>query len=345
MSTIVIREGQYRTEKVFNETFVLVEGYKQGKKGGFVTVVNNGRFEGFPEKVKIKVKSSDMVTFTDGGSIPSTMENGKPIVEEDTRTDEEIKKDISRKFDMLHDLTRGAVGGDIRAMIVVGPPGVGKSFGVEQELDKCSLLAKTAGRPIPYNVVKGAATGIGLYVELYKYKDAGNVLVFDDCDTPLHDELCLNLLKGALDSGKSRKVSWNADSHTLKREGIPNEFEFRGSVIIITNTKFDNIRSPKLRDHLDALMSRAHYLDLTLDTPRQKILRIQGVAETGELFSNYDFTAEQEKMVLDYVYENADKLSEVSLRMAIKIADLLKGFPEKWQDYAQELCWKRRTQN
>ena len=63
--------------------------------------------------------------------------------------------------------------------------------------------------------------------------------MFDDCDSILMDELSLNILKGALDSGKSRRISWKAESHKLRSEGVPNSFTFNGSVIFITNLKYE----------------------------------------------------------------------------------------------------------
>ena len=75
--------------------------------------------------------------------------------------------------------------------------------------------------------------------------DANSVVVFDDCDSILLDEVCLNLLKGALDSGKKRKISWLAESHSLRREGVPDSFDFKGGVIFITNLKFDQMKKPK----------------------------------------------------------------------------------------------------
>ena len=52
-------------------------------------------------------------------------------------------------------------GGDIRAMIVSGPPGVGKSFGVEQVIEKAVLFDKIAGKRLRAEVVKGSATANG----------------------------------------------------------------------------------------------------------------------------------------------------------------------------------------
>ena len=239
-------------------------------------------------------------------------------------TDQQVISRIATRFDILHDMTKAVIAGDVRAMIVTGPPGVGKSYGVEKELDKASMMDSIAGRPIKYEVVKGAMTALGLYAKLYEHADANHVLVFDDCDSVLMDELSLNILKAALDSGKKRVLHWNADSSKLRTEGIPNKFEFKGGVIFITNVKFENVRSKKLQDHLEALQSRCHYLDLTLDTMRDKFLRIKQIVATGELFGDYDLSKESEEEVISFMDAKKDKLREVSLRMALKIADLTK---------------------
>ena len=256
-------------------------------------------------------------------------------------TDEQVISRIATRFDILHDMTKAVIAGDVRAMIVTGPPGVGKSYGVEKELDKASMMDSIAGRPIKYEVVKGAMTALGLYAKLYEHADANHVLVFDDCDSVLMDELSLNILKAALDSGKKRVLHWNADSSKLRTEGIPNKFEFKGGVIFITNVKFENVRSKKLQDHLEALQSRCHYLDLTLDTMRDKFLRIKQIVATGELFGDYDLSKESEEEVISFMDAKKDKLREVSLRMALKIADLTK-VSSNWRELAENTVMRRR---
>jgi hypothetical protein len=211
---------------------------------------------------------------------------------------------------------------------------------VEQEIDKACLFDKLAGKRLRAEVVKGSATPIGLYQTLYKYSDSNCVVVFDDCDSILLDDVSLNLLKGALDSGKKRKISWLSESSTLRREGIPDSFEFKGSVIFITNLKFDTMKSQKLRDHLDALQSRCHYLDLTLDTMRDKVLRIKQIAADGELFASYDFDKCVQDEIIDFMDENKTRLREMSLRMALKIADLRKMSVTNWKRLAETTCMK-----
>lgn len=256
-------------------------------------------------------------------------------------TDAEILERLAERFQILNDMTKAVKEGAVRAMIVSGPPGVGKSHGVEAVLAKADLFNTLAERKPKYEIVKGAMSAIGLYAKLYEFADRGNVVVFDDCDSILLEDLSLNILKGALDSSKRRFISWNTDSRLLRSEGVPNRFEFKGSAIFITNIKFEHVKSKKLRDHLDALESRCHYIDLQMDTEREKILRIEQVVKQGDMLEDYDFKPWDTDEVLDFIKSNSSKLRELSLRMVIKIADLKKGMPSNWQAVARTTCMRR----
>lgn len=337
MSAIRVVNGVYRNKSVANQEFTLVAGFQTGAKGNFVTVKNDGNFPNCPETVRIRVDNIADIEYTSGMTtdIAAVPEQLREI-----ETEEQAMDRIRERFDILHEMTKATVSGDIRAMIVSGPPGVGKSFGVEQEIEKATMFDKLAGKRLRAEVVKGSATPIGLYQTLYKYSDENCVVVFDDCDSILLDDVALNLLKGALDSGKKRKISWLSESSSLRREGIPDSFEFKGSAIFITNLKFDKMKSQKLRDHLDALQSRCHYLDLTLDTMRDKILRIKQIAKDGVLFADYDFAPEVQDEIIDFMNTNQNRLREMSLRMAIKIADLRKMSVTNWKRLAETTCMK-----
>ena len=339
-SFVRIKSGAYRTTNVSGRVFQLVDQYRSGAKGGYVTVKNGGQFPGFPEDIRVKVNNMSDYEFVTEGDAEVTECVAVKAEVASTQTDDERMAEIAERFEILTEMTKAAVSGDIRAMIVSGPPGVGKSYGVEQEVEKATLFDQIAGKRLRAEVVKGSATPIGLYQTLYKYSDSNCVVVFDDCDSILLDDVSLNLLKGALDSGKKRKISWLSESSTLRREGIPDSFNFNGSVIFITNLKFDKMKSQKLRDHLDALQSRCHYLDLTLDTMRDKVLRIKQIARSGELFADMEISDIGQDEIIEFMNANKNKLREMSLRMAIKIAQLYKSFPTKWQMLAQTTCMK-----
>jgi hypothetical protein len=306
-------------------SFPLVNDYKVGKDGqGYVTV--DGSFQpGFPERsIRIKCEQDE---FTTGGG-----ENVKAPTKVEA-TDEQIIERLRNRFEVLHEMTGAVKEGSVRAMIVTGPPGVGKSFGVEEVLSRNDMFDQMAQRRPKYEVVKGAMSAIGLYTKLYEYSDKGNVVVFDDCDSVLLDDLALNILKAALDTSKRRTISWNTDSSYLRKEGIPEKFEFNAGAIFITNIKFENVRSKKLQDHLEALESRCHYVDLEMDTEREKMLRIKQIVGDGML-DHYNFTDDEKDEVVEFLDDNKSRLRELSLRTVLKVADLRKSFANKWKDMA-----------
>ena len=345
MSQAFVRiiNGSYRNSPIQNVVFPLVKPFASGANGNYVTVDGTELVGRSPIRIKVgSLQDIEMIgqdEFDAAGVLSVTVENVAKVEE----TDEQVMERIAARFDILHEMTKAACAGEIRAMIVTGPPGVGKSFGVEAELERASIFDRVSGSRLKSEVVKGAATPIGLYQLLYKYSDKDNVLVFDDSDMLFFDDLSLNLLKAALDSGKKRRVCWNSESSALRRDGIPESFDFKGSVIFITNLNFANIKSKKLQDHLVALESRCHYVDLTINTAREKLLRIKQIALTGELFSDYDFDEATKDEIIQFLFDNAPRLREISLRTAIKAADLRRSFPLKWKSFAETTIMKNAT--
>lgn len=220
--------------------FPLVEQFKFGTSGGFVTV-DGTAVVGFPDRnIKLRCDSIDSYELV-----------GESEVAAQTRveTDNEIVERIRGRFDMLGDMTKAVKKGAVRAMIVSGPPGVGKSHGVEEVLDRYALLESLGGGK-SHEVIKGAMSPLGLYCKLYNMSAKGKVVVFDDCDSIFNDELSLNILKAALDTKDNRWIHWNTDSFKLRNEDVPDKFKFEASAIFITNLKFDKVRGKIGRAHV-----------------------------------------------------------------------------------------------
>ena len=334
---VKIKNGTYRNQTITDEVFPLVKQFQLGSKGGFITVDGTGRFG--KDKIRVTIATPAEYELVDATEYTGEV----PVVGVDThakQTDEERIAEIGERFEILDSMTKAVLNGDIRAMIVSGPPGVGKSYTVEGQIERANLFQNIANAKPKHEVVKGSASAIGLYKKLYEYSDENCVLVFDDCDSILFDDVSLNLLKGALDSGKSRKISWLSESRVLKQEDIPTSFIFKGSVIFITNLKFDAVKSTRLKDHLEALQSRCHYLDLTLDTMRDKVLRIRQIAKSGQLFEDMGIGEIGQEIIIDFLDANKNKFREMSLRMAIKVAQLYKSFPNNWESLAKTTCMK-----
>ena len=361
---ITFTEGWYNIKgeptNVGGMTFKLVEDYKVAKSGeGYVTVDGTSQ-PGFPERnIRIKCRQGaysvagapqrqpegvSMLTAlktktAKGAEVTDFTQVKVPDAVVAHESDEEIIERTRLRFEILKDMTSAVKQGDVRAMIVTGPPGVGKSFGVEEVLAKDDLFDMMGQRKPKYEIVKGAMSAIGLYSKLYHYSDAKNILVFDDCDSILLDDIALNILKAALDSSKKRTISWNTDSRILRSEGIPDKFEFKGGAIFITNLKFENVRSKKLQEHLAALESRCHYIDLRMDTDREKVLRIKQIVKDGMLDS-YDISDIAKAEVVDFIEENRATMRELSLRTVLKVADLRKSFPNNWMNMAKVTVMK-----
>ena len=339
LNYVKIKTGTYRKNEIVDTVFPILKPLNVGKKGAFITVdgseVMGDKFASI--RVLIEDPTKDLEYVTPGVYAEQPKIDNTP---KDEETDEQAIERIRERFDILDRMTHAVAEGTVRGMIVSGPPGVGKSFGVETVLEDYDMLTEVAGKPARTEVVKGSVTPIGLFQTLYNNSQKGNILVFDDCDSVLFDEVCLNMLKAVLDSGKKRYISWKAESQALRREGIPDRFEFKGGCIFITNVNFEGVRSKKIKDHLEALMSRCHYIDLGMDSTADKFLRINQIVRDGML-KEYGFSKEFEKEIIDFMIKHSARLREISLRMVLKIADLAQMDFDNWKEISESTCMRR----
>lgn len=246
-------------------------------------------------------------------------------------TDEEAMARIEKSFVFLEKFTDAAQRGIVTGLVVTGPPGCGKSHGVMEVLAEANTANELRGLPPMFEALKGSVSASMLYRKLFEFSESGQVLVLDDCEV-FDDIEAMNLLKAALDSCDKRMISWMKDAAWLATEDIPNKFEFKGSIIFLTNVDFALSKGKKAA-HLSAIQSRVHYMDLAVTSERDLLLRIKQVIGCGML-KRYDFTKAQEEAIVSYVFDNASYLRELSLRCVVKLADLVQAFPSEWTDFA-----------
>lgn len=246
-----------------------------------------------------------------------------------------MSNSMMTKFDVMGRMVTEVAANRCRSLVISGPPGVGKTFTVLKVISNYrDHVAPLLELDVDYDVCSGTMTPINLYKYLYKNRFKNSVLILDDMDSVFTNETSLNLLKAALDLSENKTIGYYAESHALRRESVPNEFVFEGSVIFLTNIDFKS--GPKaLQPHFDAFLSRSHYIDLGMRTSGELMQWVIDTIKDGEILSNLD---EQSQLdVVAYMIDNKDELNEISLRMVKKLANLSQ-MGEGWQDVANITC-------
>ena len=70
------------------------------------------------------------------------------------------------------------------------------------------------------------------------------------------------------------------------------------------------------------------------------MLRIKQITKDGML-DDYKLGEHVVDDIVDYMESNKTKLRELSLRTVLKIADLAKAFPQKWEAMAENTVMRR----
>ena len=257
-------------------------------------------------------------------------------------------------FENLNEYTQMVATGYSPALLITGQGGIGKSYNVNQ------VLAKYGTKGEDYVIMKGKCTPIKMYKFLYTHYN--QICVFDDCDSVFDSKDGINILKGVLDSGENREVSWDnantVDTFGMTRKEIetelatavaagvknpiPSYFEFDGAVIFISNLTYDDIYK---KDR--ALPTRCLTIDINLKAedvinriktclPSIKIYK--ALAKNGE---NKDITDEAiKKEVFEFMISDEFKQilggteKELNFRSFIKLYMLRHAGLEHWKRLA-----------
>jgi hypothetical protein len=193
---------------------------------------------------------------------------------------------------------------------VVGEGGLGKTHTVTETI-KDNELSESE-----WVTFKGYSTPRGLYNTLFDHN--GKLILFDDCDSVLEDKVSVNILKSALDSYETRQITWM--TRMAKSDEYPNQFNFTGRVIFISNKNKSKIDG--------AILSRSLTVDLTM-TPSEKIERMRFIL--NDILPEYSIEVKSDSLnFLEQMKESAN----LNLRTLIMISKIRAQFPDKWQNLA-----------
>ena len=233
--------------------------------------------------------------------------------------------DIEQKYHSLEKYIQQMALGNLRSLIVNGPPGVGKTYSTSSYLKKYSSQKQTT--------ITGHMTNFKLYVELYRHKSAEQILILDDVDSVMSDVKGLNILKGAMDTGESREINWESSTTLLSALNVPTSFHFKGGVILITNTGFGG-GSKKHISHLNALKDRSYCLHLG-DRDQETVFRYICYAITQrDILKEYKLSESQKFVILEFIEQHMYSMHSLSLRSLVKCAELMCIDPINWKDLA-----------
>jgi hypothetical protein len=183
-----------------------------------------------------------------------------------------------------------------------------------------------------YYIASGTCTAAALYELLFIHRH--KLLIFDDFDSVLKDDDCINLLKAALDTYPIRELSKMTKGNSFNSLGmtdqemwdeyeitqkVPNQFKFSGNIIFISNIHEDKFDK--------ALISRALHVEVRL-TKKQMIERMHELML--DIRPEVDISWKLEALHhLEHLTSNYICKFDLNLRELIHFIDIRKSFPEE----------------
>lgn len=276
-----------------------------------------------------------------GTAVKMAPAKSEPLV--NTLSDEDILQEQRVRFGTMERMIDGVISGAVRALIISGPAGIGKTYRTELALESAH-----DNEQIQYTAVKGHLRSTGLFRLLWDNKEAGQIILLDDSDAAFQDEQSLGILKAALDSSVRRTISWRTEKNFVDDLGeeIPKTFEYKGSIIFISNINFVKVieQGKSLAPHLAALVSRSFYIDLNMRNQKEYMLRIFDVLENSDMSSSLCLNESQIERIKTFIRTHHNQMFETSLRSVLKLAQILHfaKSDEDFENVAIATCVKRK---
>jgi len=260
----------------------------------------------------------------------STKEDRSPVEKDNEMTLADKVLWMEETMEDVYEITRRVAAGAFNSLFISGRAGTGKTFSVERAMHDEGL-----DEGEDWIKVSGAVSTIMMFKSLYLYRD--KTLVFDDADAVFSNEDGRNILKAALDTKKIRKISYmkkvgmlydpadfrdnpEGEFNALESGLIPNQFEFTGRVVFISNLPKDKA------DPDGAIRSRSILIDVNPDdaTLMERMRLLLPHLEPKEL----PLKDKEE------IYEFMKQARDISMRTFVKAAGFkLAGLPN-WKRMA-----------
>lgn len=217
-----------------------------------------------------------------------------------------------------------------RGLLISGDAGIGKTHCVLN-----SIESNIPQKNIVY--IKGSSiTSPFFYVRLFQAGEKGRVLVIDDVDiinkTKNEMVTILDLMKGATEMTKGERIlSWDRIQINtwMRTNKIPQEFDFQGSIVWITNETIEDIET-RCGSHWKALRSRfsTYQIRLELQTKKDYTLHLIEKGLLGKECRAFSggFSDKIIKMTEDFILNTWKSMDDITPRTAISIASTYHQF-------------------
>ena len=233
---------------------------------------------------------------------------------------------------------------------IYSPPGLGKTHTVNQAL-------KESG--VNYVELSGAVSmfSFGVALAFFNFmapKGTKTIISVDDCDGILKNEENINIMKNVLSGKRMFSYEKNLQSQIASLSGVQKDaYEFHttdermgftvptDNMIFIFTSNFrlpddDEVKDARekggsrnvLKVHRNAIRSRCRTMDFDLDKS-EHFGWMADVMLNEEL--NPSLTDEGKQIVLDWVWDNWDSLTERSIRTLEKMAETMCEEPDDYK--------------
>jgi hypothetical protein len=201
-----------------------------------------------------------------------------------------------------------------KSSILVGPPGLGKSYVVLRSLEDARKKSGT-----DFYTINGHITPLKLFATLYLFRAKGQILVLDDCDNIFSNDIGINILKAATDTTQNT-VSYITTNEVKVGSVIVQDFKFEGSIIICTNIDLTKGRG-RQAEHMKALDSRSTKITFGIESTEQKFAQLMNIVLLTDYFQQKKLKINEKQifLMLDYIRISLPRIKSLDLRLPEKI--------------------------
>lgn len=218
------------------------------------------------------------------------------------------KEKLNAKYELLNESLRAIKSKAIKLLILKGEAGFGKTY---------TSIIFSKENSINYNYINTYATPLAFYKLLYTNRKK-DLIIFDDLQS-INNPKIKSMLKAACweSDNDKRIIDYHSTSPILEKEGLPNSFEFKSSIILIFNKELENFKT---------ILNRGIVIDFSFS-----------FKEKLEIFDCFKKSAEIDDEVLEYVKKNCNPATQNLSIRTLKILSILKKKKYDYKLFAKEI--------